>query len=284
MAMTYANYASLKEKLIYPELVDTIQSSNQTLAIWDLATTGRPSIQVNRIVSYPTVGAVDCTSVITASDMSAAPVTFSFDTFETTVPMCWDVKASANEGGTAEAGLLKALLRAASEKTEALIIDGGTNFNGLDDLVVAGQTFTAAGSAANLGDLSKAIRLTKGAGQKVFVANGATYDKIEKVLKDNSTLSYQDLAGGLFNTISYRGIPVVINDNMTDGDVYLAVVGGEGVSVVFAESAGAKVGGVFDIIAIPMALGSINEYTRVIFRATQVLHNPQSLTKISQFG
>jgi hypothetical protein len=285
MAMTFANYASLKEKLIYPELVDTLQSSNQTMAIWDMGTTNAPYIQVNRITTYPTVGAVDCSSSISASDISAAPVTFNFDTFQTTVPLCWDVKAGANAGGTAQAGILKAMLRAASEEVESLIIDGGTNFNGLDDLIVAGQTFSAASSAAgSVMDLSKAIRLTKGAGQKVFVANGATYDAVESVLRDASLASYQDLAGGLFNTISYRGIPVVINDNMTNGDVYLATLGGEGVSVVFEEVAGAKIGGVFDLINIPMALGSINEYYRVLFRATQVLHNPQALTKITGFA
>ena len=284
MAMALAQYASLKEKLIYQALVDTLQTSNQTMALWALGTTPKPQVQVNRIVTYPTVGAVDCSTSITASNLSAAPVIFDFDTFESSVPMCWDVKASANEGGTAEEAVLTSLLRAAAEKMESLIIDGGTNFNGLDDLVVAGQTFTAAASSANLSDLSKAMRLTKGAGQRVFVASGPTYDLIETTLKDSSVLSYQDLAGGAFNTISYRGVPVVINDNMTEGDVYLATLGGEGVQVVFAESPGAKVGGVFDIVNIPMALGSINEYTRILFRATQVLANPQALTKIIHFA
>lgn len=284
MSMSFANYASLKEKLIYPEVYDTLKTSNQSMAVADLQTTAAPQVQVNRILAYPTVGAVDCSTSITASDISAAPVTFSFDTFEVSVPVCWDVKAGANEGGTAEATVLTAMLRGVSEKMESLIIDGGTNFGGLDDLIVAGQTFTAAGSAANLGDLSKAIRLCKGAGPKVFVASGNTYDKLEATLKDASTLSYTDLAGGVFNTISYRGIPVVINDNMTDGDVYLQTVGGDGVSVVFNETAGAKIGGVFDLINIPMALGSINEYKRILFRATHVLRNPQALVKIVQFN
>lgn len=283
MAMSFANYASLKEKLIYPELVDTLQSSNQTMAIWDLATTARPYIQVNRLLAYPTVGAVDCSTSITPSDMSGAPVTFNFDTFETTVPICWDVKAGANEAGTAEAGLLKAVLRAAAEKVESLIIDGGTNFGGLDDLVVAGQTFAIAGAHGALGDLSKAIRYTKGAGQKVFVASGATYDVMEGVLQAASNLQYQELAGGTFNTISYRGIPVVINDNMTAGDVYLATLGGEGVNVVFNESNEAKIGGVFDLLDLGWQVSSINKYYRLIFRATQVLHNPQALTKVTGF-
>lgn len=281
--MTLANFQSLKEKLIYPQLYDTLQTSNQTMATWDMATTSRPQVQVNRILAYPTVGAVDNTTVITASSISAAPVTFSFDTFETSIPVSWDVKASANEDGTADEANLTCLLRAAADKMESLIIDGGTNFKGLDGLVAGTQTYTAALSAANLADLSKAIRMTKGAGQRVFVASGTTYDRIESVLKDNSTLSYQDLAGGVFNTISYRGIPVVINDNMTTGDVYLATLGGEGLSVVFNETAGAKIGGVFDLISIPMAVGSINEYYRVIFRATQVLRNIQALTKIEKF-
>jgi hypothetical protein len=282
MPMTFANYASLKEKLVYPELVDTLQTSNATMAIWDMAVSSDPQIQVNRILAYPTVGAVDCSTSISASDISAGPVTFSFDTFETTVPMCWDVQAGANAGGTAEAGLLKAVLRAAAEKVESLIIDGGTNFNGLDDLVVAGQTFNAAATASTA-DLSKALRLTKGAGQKVFIASGDTYDKIESVLKAESTLSYMDLAGGTFNTIAYRGVPVVINDNMTAGDVYCATLGGEGVSVVFNESGERKIGGVFDMLDLGWQVSSINRYYRLIFRATQVLHNPQALTKIASF-
>jgi hypothetical protein len=282
--MSYSQYASLKEKLIYPELVDTLKSSNQTMAIWDLGVSARPQIQVNRIYAYPTVGAVDCTTSITASDISAGPVLFSYDTFETSVPMCWDTKATANEGGSAEAGVLKAMLRAAMEKMEGLIIDGGTNFNGLDDLIVAGQSNAKAGAKGALGDISKALRLCKSDGQKVIIANGATYDIVEQVLKDNSVLNYSQLADSTFNTIQYRGVPVVINDNMTDGDVYVAALGGtDGISVVFGESAGAKIGGVFDLINIPMALGSINEYYRILFRATQVIHNPQALSRVTAF-
>jgi hypothetical protein len=284
MAMTFALYGALREKMVYNELVNVLQTSNQTAGVWDLTTTDAPYIQVNRLLELPTVGAVDCNTSITASDISAAPVTFSFDTFQTTIPLCYDVKAGANANGEAEKGILMAGLASAFNSLESLIVDGGTNFNGLDDLVVAGQTFAIGVSGtADVADLSKAIRITKGAGQKVFVANGATYDKVEKVLKDASLVSYQELAGTTFNTIAYRGIPVVINDNMTDGDVYLATLGGEGVSVVFNEIPGAKVGGVFDLIKIPMALGSINEYYRVIFRATQILMNPQSLTKVTGF-
>jgi hypothetical protein len=282
MAMSFSLYASLKEKLIYPQLFDTIQTSNQTLAVWDLATTDAPYVQVNRLYAYPDVQAVDCSTTITASDISAGPVTFNFDTFETTVPVCWDSKVGANAGGTMEQGIMLALLRAASEKMESLIIDGGTNFNGLDDLLVSGQTF-AAGSTASTADLSKALRYTKGQGRQVFIAGGAAYDKIESVLKDEATLSYQDLAGGTFNTIAYRGVPVVINENMTAGDVYCATLGGDGVRVVLNEDAGRKIGGIFDLVNIPMGLSSINEYIRVLFRATQVLGNPQALTKISSF-
>lgn len=282
MAMTFSNYASLRDKLIYPELVDTLQTSNQTMAIWNMGVTPAPYVQVNRMLAYPTVGAVDCSTVISASDISGAAVTFNFDTFETTVPFCWDVQAGANAGDAAKMGLLKGMLRAASEKVESLIIDGGTNFNGLDDLIVAGQTFAAA-STASTSDLSKALRLTKGAGQKVFVANGTTYDKIESVLKAESTLRYEQLADGTFDTISYRGVPVVINDEMTNGDVYCATLGGEGVEVLFNESGENKIGGVFDFLDLGYQVSSINRYYRLIFRATQILHNPQALTKITSF-
>lgn len=280
--MTFALYAALKEKLIYPELYDTLLTSNQSMAVWELGTTDAPQVQVNRIYDHGSVTAVDCSTSISASDISAGPVTFSFDTFQETVPVCYDSKVGANAGGTMEQAILTSLLAAAAEKMESLIVDGGTNFNGLDDLVVAGQTF-AAGATASTADLSKALRLTKGRGRKVFMAAGDTYDKIESVLKTEASLSYQDLANGTFNTISYRNVPVIINDNMTAGDVYCVTLGGDGVSVVFNESPNRKIGGVFDLINIPMPVDSINEYIRVIFRATQVLGNPQALTKITSF-
>jgi hypothetical protein len=182
-------------------------------------------------------------------------------------------------------------MQAASEKFEDLIIDGSASgkFKGLDQLITTcpvGQTFSVAstGGVGALGDLSKAIRLNRGKGQKAFITDGATYDKIEGVLQSNSTLGYQDLFGGAFNTISYRGVPVVVNDAITSGNVYLATLGGDGVDVVFNESAERKVGGVFDYIEIPQGLSSINEYRRFIWRATQVLKNPLSLVKISNFG
>jgi hypothetical protein len=280
---TFTEYASLKDKLIYPKLIDTLLTNNQTMAVWDMQTTKAPYVQVNRMLSRPTVNAVNCSTVITASDISAAPVNFSFDTFEATVPMCWDVEAGANEDGTVTDALLGALLSAVSEKVESLIIDGGTNFNGLDDLIVGAQSF-AAGATASTADLSKALRLNKGRGRKVFIAAGDTYDKIESVLKAESTLSYAELAGGTFNTIAYRGVPVLINDNMTAGEVYCATLGGEeGLSVVFNETGKAKIGGVFDYKYMDQTLASINAHHRVLFRATQVLGSPQALSRITSF-
>ena len=281
MAMTFSQYAALKNKLIYPELYDTLKTGNQTMAVWDMGTTDAPSIQVNRMVDYGTVSEVDCTTVISASDISISAAEFQFQTFQETLPLCYDVKNGANAGGSAEQALLMAGMRAASEKFEDLIIDGSSSlkFKGLDQLVEI--SFAKAGANLALGDLSKAIRLNKGVGPKAFITDGATYDKIEGVLQSNSTLGYQDLFGGAFNTISYRNIPVVVNDAVTAGEIYLATLGGDGVSVVLNESADRKIGGIFGVQQIPVSLSSINEYVRFIWRATQVLGNPQALVKIT---
>ena len=280
--MTFAQYAALKNKLIYPELYDTLKTGNQTMAVWDLGTSDSPSIQVNRLNDYGTVSEVDCTTSISATDIGISAANFEFQTFQETLPLCYDVKTGANAGGSAEQALLMAGMRAASEKFEDLIIDGSASgkFKGLDQLVEI--SFAKAGASLALGDLSKAIRLNKGVGPKAFVTDGATYDKIEGVLQSNSTLGYQDLFGGAFNTISYRNIPVLVNDAVTAGEIYLATLGGaDGVSVVLNESSDRKIGGIFGVQQIGPQLTSINEYVRFIWRATQVLGNPQALVKIT---
>jgi len=281
--MSFENYASLKEKLIYPELYSIIQSQNETLGIWDLTTTDAPSIQVNRLFALPTVSAVDCDTVITATDLSGGPVTYNFDTFQETVPLCWKTKVGANGGGTAEAMILSTMLEAAVQKMEALIIDGGTNFNGLQDLVVGSQTFAKAGAAGGIEDLDKAIRITKGGPNKVFVSNGATQGVVLSKMRAASVVNYSQLGDSTFNTLNYRGTPFVVNENLAAGEVFLATLGGNGVSVVFNEDSGRKLGGIFDVINIPMALASINEYYRVLFQATQVLRSTQALSKITGF-
>jgi hypothetical protein len=279
--MQFNTAAALKQKLIYPKVYDPLLTGNQTVGVWSFGSTDAPQVQVNRLYSVGTVSPVDCSTVISTTDVSAAGVTFDFSTYQATYPLCYNVKAGANAGGTQEELIMSAAMKAASEQLEILIAVGdGGNFLGLDDLVET--SFAASVSGGAIEDIWQLFDSVKASGPNmVMVATEATRRKLVSIVKNDAFTGYDQLNNMWNGTPTVNGVPVIANSNVAAGHIYLAQLGGDGLDVVFNEVAGAKIGGLFDWQYIAPSATTINEHYRVIYRATQVLRNPKALARVT---
>lgn len=282
--MQFATAAALKQKLIYPKIYDPLLTGNQTVGVWSFSSTDAPSVQVNRIYSTGTASAVDCSTVISATDVSAGPVNFAFSTYQATYPLCYEVKVGANAGGTQEELIVQGAMKTVGEHLEANIAVGdGANFLGLDDLVTNSFAVSVSGGATE--DIWRLFDEVKAKGPNMaMICTEATRRKLVSIVKNDAFTGYETLNNLWHGTPTVNGVPVLANSNLAAGHVYLTQIGGEGVEVVFNELSGAKLGGLFDWINIPQSATSINEYYRAIYRATQVLRNPKAMARLTGVG
>ena len=223
---TLAEAANFTQDQLLSGLATALITSDETLVFADIAITDRPSIKGNREVSRPDVQNVDCDDEIVDSAADTEPFTFPLITKVTQFTSCRQVQGRASTFTDQLAIDIEQGARAMGESLaqDAAIGSGAAGqLYGYEALTPASQIITPAGADLELEDLehlSDIVKL-KTMGQTAYVANAATRRRISRLMKDAGIMGTMELSGTTFVAPVLNGLPILRNDNLPDGIVWL---------------------------------------------------------------
>ena len=289
--MTYRTLAEAVD-LTQDELVrgvgTALLTANETIAYYDIRLTDRYSIRVNREADIGNGQMVQCGDTIisqpNATERVDFPVRHALRQFE----VCEDVQnlASTFQDQVALDTVLAS--KGLMQNVVAPQLINGTGiapyFNGWESLIAPAMATGLIGASFALEDLDALWQRVLVKSEKMaWVGNAATMRTVITQIRTDAELTYMDLAGTTFRVPAYLGYPILRNDNVPDGHLYLANMDwdAEGLGLFLANKEGASTfDSLFQLQFVGIKHDGIEHIYRIGGYFAQALMSPLALGRI----
>jgi hypothetical protein len=284
---TLAEAAALTQDELLRGVATALITANETLAFVDIIPTDRPSITLNRESAIGSAQVAGCDTELVSESGETIPADFPMRTYIRQFEVCRTVRGLASTFIDQLALDTRLAAKGAGYKIAMDLISGlnaNTEVIGWASQTIAGQSVAQVGGSLDLSDLDAAWDrcLVKGA-KMAWVGNAATRRAVVRELRANSALQYQELAGTTFTVPQYMGAPVLRNDNVPAGVLYLVNMSAEdeGYGLFMANTQGEEMEGLFGLIDVGWVKDKDRKSYRLVTDIAGVLQSPLAIARIT---
>lgn len=289
MPLSTSDVAAFNVDDIQSQLIEGLIKTDNLLALLPKVVTDKPVIQVN--ISHDDLAgtnpfvagsSVTCATSLSSASVGISAVDFQIDTYARQVDVCDDVQSLYSSYFDQTQAQIMLKNREIGHAISAAIATDLSTFAAGGQV---GQVYDASVGTLALKDLDIMIdKYMQGGEEPVFVCNATTRATISALIQSAAGgLGYVDLAGGAFNAPSYRGIPFVINQFLTDGDLFLIELGNNGAKWFWSENKAPANGvlsdGLVRVELVGTSQTAISKIYRVSTRGALVVPSKYSLVK-----
>lgn len=285
---TLAEAATTTQDELLSGIATALITANETLAFVDIVPTDRPTITLNResVIGTAQVSIGSDTTLVSEKN-EVLPSSFAMRTYIRQFEVARTVQGLASTFIEQLALDTRLAAKGAGNKLALDMIaglDANSEIIGLASQTAVGQTAAQAGATLDLADLDAAWDrcLVKGA-KMAWVGNAATRRAVVRELRANSSLAYTDLAGTTFRVPQYMGAPVLRNDNVPAGALYLVnmSIEDEGYGLFMSNQQGEAMAGLFGLIDAGWVQNKDRKIYRLVTDVAGVLQSPLAISRIT---